>query len=319
MEEKDRIDKLIALKFDISRADADILINNGKVLYNGKTLNKTHLKISEGDLDKVYIDEKDLENLDKLRDELKEELKEENTENKIKENNEKIRSSFNIIYEDENIIVINKPKGLVVYSGVGKESISVVSILKDELNIQLSNMAGDERPGIVHRIDKDTSGIMILAKNNETHEYLKKEFKERRVHKEYISLVRGNIQETKGKIDIPISRSLKDFKKMQAHKDGREAITYFEVLERFEKYTLVKVNIVTGRTHQIRVHFSQIGYPIVGDQKYSNGKNDFNLNSQLLHASVLKFKNFDGKELEFKADMPEEFDNILTKIGKRNR
>lgn len=319
MKNRDRIDKLIAIKFDISRADADILINSGKVSYNGKTLHKTHLKINEEDLDKVFIDEKDLENLDILRDEIRDELKEENGEIKIKENNEKIRNSFNIIYEDENIIVVNKPKGLVVYSGVGKESISVVSILKDELNIKLSNMAGDERPGIVHRIDKDTSGIMVLAKNNETHEYLKEEFKERRVYKEYISLVRGNIQETKGKIDIPISRSLKDYKKMQAHKDGREAITYFEVLERFDKYTLVKVNIVTGRTHQIRVHFSQIGYPIVGDQKYSNGKNDFNLNSQLLHASVLKFKNFDGKELEFKAEIPEEFENILKRIGKRNR
>ena len=314
MQEKERIDKLIAEKYELSRNDASFLIEQGKVYLDKKQIKKTHSKIDISDLNKIKIDKNDIENLEVLK-------QKENIENKDKMNNNDLNEFKNIelpvIYEDENILIIDKPKGLVVYSGVGKEVVSVSNILNKKYS--LSNLNGENRKGIVHRLDKDTSGLLLLAKNNEAHKYFQKLFKMRKIKKEYIALVKGSIQETKGKIDMPIARSKKDFKKMEAIKGGKEAITYFEVLERFQNYTLVKINIETGRTHQIRVHFSKIGYPIVGDKKYSRGKNDFNLDSQALHASGLEFINMSNKKIEVKSDIPKEFENILKILRLNNK
>lgn len=310
MGSKDRIDKLLSNKYNISRQDANLLIESGKIYIGKRQIIKSHSKISLKDLEKIDINKKDLEDLENLKKKKQETiLNEEKTSIEEKKEIDFLKKALQIIYEDEDILIINKPKGLVVYSGVGKEKTTVVSILKEKHT--LSNLYGEERLGIVHRLDKDTSGIMIVAKNNDAHKYYESLFKERKIQKEYIALVKGSIQESKGKIDMPIIRSSKDFKKMEASLKGKEAITYFNVIERFDKYTLVNINIETGRTHQIRVHFSQIAYPIVGDKKYSRGKNDFNINSQLLHAYLLKFTDRNGKKREFKIDIPEEFENIL--------
>lgn len=309
----DRIDKLIANKYNISRSEASLLIKQGKVFLNNNKINKIHTKINIKDLDKININEKDIKNLTYI-DKNKNDILKKDINNKIEQETKNI--DLTTIYEDEDILVINKPKGLVVYSGVGKENISVSSILSKKYS--LSDFNGKERAGIVHRIDKDTSGLLIIAKNNKAHKYYENLFKERKVEKEYIALVRGVIQELKGKIDMPIARSKTDFKKMETIKDGKEAITYFEVINRFKKYTLVKINIETGRTHQIRVHFAKIGYPIVGDKKYSKGKNDFNLDSQLLHASALIFVNTKYKKIKVEVDIPKEFKNILKTIEKNS-
>lgn len=312
MEEKERIDKLISDKYNLSRKETSFLIEEGYVFLDKRNIKKTHFKINIKDFEKININKEEIE---KIKNNLVKNINNRKLNKKAKKEDEKEllketeEIELPIIYEDTDILIINKPKGLVVYSGVGKEYISVSSILSKKYN--LSDLNGKNRAGIVHRLDKDTSGLLIIAKNNKAHKYYEELFKERKIKKEYIALVKGNIQETKGKIDIPIARSKKDFKKMEAIRTGKKAITYFEVLERFKGYTLVKINIETGRTHQIRVHFAKIGYPIVGDKKYSRGKNDFNLNSQLLHASLLEFINTDNEKIKVEVDIPKEFENIL--------
>lgn len=322
-EKRERIDKLIANKFNISRQEATFLIENGKINIGKRRFFKSHSKITLSELDKINLKDEDIEKYileykeyEKLKKDGEHKNKITNNKRNLKDkdenkgkNNEDIHKKLEVIYEDNDILVINKPKDLVVYPGVGKEEISVVSILKEKYH--LSDLYGKERLGIVHRLDKDTSGLLLIAKNNEAHKYYEKLFKERKIEKKYIALVKGVIQETKGKIDMPIARSSKDFKKMEAKLEGKNAVTYFTVIERFKKYTFVEIKLETGRTHQIRVHFSQIGHPIVGDKKYSNGKNEFNINSQLLHAQSLKFINTEKKEIEIKTELPQEFKTVL--------
>lgn len=322
MNETDRIDKLISQKFNISRQEADFLISTSKVYIGKRKILKSHSKISLKELEKMNLSQEDIHKIIKENEDnvnIQEEVNENINDklNKAKKEFDLLKENIEIKYEDEDILVINKPKGLVVYSGVGKEEFTVVNLLKDKY--PLSNLYGDERLGIVHRLDKDTSGLLLIAKNNEAHKYYEKLFKDRLIKKEYIALVRGNIQETKGKIDMPIARSVSDFKKMEASLKGKEAITYFTVVERFKNYTLVKVNIETGRTHQIRVHFSQIAYPIVGDKKYSKGKNDFDVDSQLLHAYLLEFKNMKNEDIKVESEVPKEFDNIIKILRNRNK
>ncbi len=308
----ERIDKLLAQEYNISRQEAVFLIETEKILLGKRKITKTHSKLSLEDFNKINLKKEEALSLLKQKeaDEITKKNEKTNIKSKTKEEEKDLKNiELEILYEDKDILIVNKPKGLVVYSGVGKEDISIVSILKDKYN--LSNLYGEERAGIVHRLDKDTSGLLLVAKNNKSHKYYEALFKKREIEKEYIALVRGNIQENKGKIDMPILRSRSDFKKMEANLKGREAITYFTVLERFKNYTLVSINIETGRTHQIRVHFSQIGYPIVGDKKYSKGKNDFNINSQLLHAISLKFLDVDDNIKDIKSKIPKEFEDIL--------
>ena len=179
----------------------------------------------------------------------------------------------------------------------------------------LSGIGGEIRPGIVHRIDKDTSGLLIIAKNDNAHINISEQIKNHEVKKTYIALIRGNLKENMATIDMPIARSTKDRTKMAVSRDGKKAVTHVKVLERFNGYTLLEVNIETGRTHQIRVHMSQIGYPIVGDMVYSNGKNPFGVEGQMLHSMRLEFKHpVTGKEMKLEAPIPEYFENVLKEL-----
>ena len=183
---------------------------------------------------------------------------------------------------------------------------------------ELSSINGTIRPGIVHRLDKDTSGLLIVAKNDEAHMNMSKQIQERKVTKKYIALVRGVVAEDEATIDLPIARSTKDRKKMAVDPKGRNAVTHFKVLKRYDNYTLLELKIDTGRTHQIRVHMSYIGHPVVGDEVYSNGKNEFGVQGQMLHARYLQFKHpITGKELSLEAPIPEYFEDVLEKLKNR--
>lgn len=179
----------------------------------------------------------------------------------------------------------------------------------------LSGIGGKIRPGIVHRIDKDTSGLVIIAKNDNSHINLSYQIQTRKVKKTYIALVRGNVKEKEATINMPIGRSTKDRKKMAVTKTGKEAITHFKVIKRYNGFTLLEINIETGRTHQIRVHLAEIGYPIVGDMVYSNGRNSFGVEGQMLHAAKLTFKHpKTNQEVTFEAPLPEYFKNVLKQL-----
>lgn len=222
---------------------------------------------------------------------------------------------LDIIYEDDDIIVVNKQKGLVVHPANGNPDGTLVNAIMNICKDSLSGIGGEIRPGIVHRLDKDTSGLIIIAKNDKAHINLSEQIKNREVKKTYIALVRGVISENEATINMPIARSTKDRKKMAVSKDGKNAITHFKVLKRYDKYTLVEVKIETGRTHQIRVHMSHIGYPVVGDVVYSNGKNSFGVIGQMLHAQKLTFKHpITNQELNLEAPLPIYFIEVLNKL-----
>lgn len=222
---------------------------------------------------------------------------------------------LDITYEDDDIIVVNKQKGLVVHPANGNPDGTLVNAIMNICKDSLSGIGGEIRPGIVHRLDKDTSGLIIIAKNDKAHINLSEQIKNREVKKTYIALVRGVISENEATINMPIARSTKDRKKMAVSKDGKNAITQFKVLKRYDKYTLVEVKIETGRTHQIRVHMSHIGYPIVGDTVYSNGKNPFGVIGQMLHSQKLTFKHpITNQELNLEAPLPTYFMEVLSKL-----
>ena len=216
------------------------------------------------------------------------------------------------MYEDNDIIVVNKPKGMVVHPANGNPDGTLVNAIMSICKESLSGIGGEIRPGIVHRLDKNTSGAIIIAKNDKAHIALSDELKNHEIKKTYIALVRGIVKENNATINMPIARSKKDRKKMDVDKNGKEAITHFKVIKRYQDFTLLEINIETGRTHQIRVHLSHIGYPIIGDDVYSNGKNKWNIEGQCLHAKCLDFKHpITGKELHIEAPIPEYFEKIL--------
>ena len=223
---------------------------------------------------------------------------------------------LNVIYEDNDIIVINKPKGMVVHPANGNPDGTLVNAVMNKCKDSLSGIGGEIRPGIVHRLDKDTSGAIIVAKNDKAHIALSEQLKNHEVKKTYLALVRGIIKENEATINMPIARSKKDRKKMDVDKDGKEAITHFKVLGRYKnKYTLLQINLETGRTHQIRVHLSHIGYPIIGDEVYSNGKNEWNVSGQCLHAWKLEFIHpITGKKISLEAEIPEYLKNIIKEL-----
>ncbi len=223
---------------------------------------------------------------------------------------------LDVIYEDNDIIVINKTKGMVVHPANGNPDGTLVNAVMNLCKDSLSGIGGEIRPGIVHRLDKDTSGAIIVAKNDKAHIALSEQLKNHEIKKTYLALVRGIIKENEATINMPIARSKKDRKKMDVDKDGKEAITHFKVLERYKnKYTLLQINLETGRTHQIRVHLSHIGYPIIGDEVYSNGKNEWNVSGQCLHAWKLEFKHpITGKKISLEAEIPEYFKNIIKEL-----
>ena len=221
-----------------------------------------------------------------------------------------------VIYEDKDIIVINKPKGMVVHPANGNPDGTLVNAVMSLCKDSLSGIGGEIRPGIVHRLDKDTSGAIIVAKNDKAHINLSEQLKNHEVKKTYLALVRGIIKENEATINMPIARSKKDRKKMAVDKDGKEAITHFKVLGRYKnKYTLLQINLETGRTHQIRVHLSYIGYPIIGDEVYSNGKNEWNISGQCLHAWRLEFLHpITNKKISLEAEIPEYLRNIIKEL-----
>ena len=295
-EENQRIDSYLSKKSeDNSRMSIQRLIEEEKVLVNGKKT-KSSYKVQEGD--KISIED----------DEPKEILL------KAQE------IPIEIIYEDNDIIVVNKPKGLVVHPANGNPDGTLVNAIMAICKDSLSGIGGEIRPGIVHRIDKDTSGILIIAKNDKAHIQMSEQIKNHEVEKTYIALVKGIVKENEATINMPIGRSTKDRKKMAVIKTGKKAITHFKVIKRYDNYTLLEVKIETGRTHQIRVHLSQIGYPIVGDTTYSNGKNEWNIQGQCLHAKSLKFKHpITGEEMFLEAKLPEYFEDILKGLETRAR
>ncbi len=286
-----RIDSYLAQRQNCSRVTIQRLLEKGNILINGKQV-KPSYKVQEND--EIQIE--------------KEEPKE------VKMKAQKIPIS--ILYEDENMLVVNKPKGMVVHPANGNPdgtlANAVMAICKDSL----SGIGGEIRPGIVHRLDKNTSGVVIIAKNDATHIALSDMLKNHQIEKTYIALVRGIVKENEGTIDMPIARSNSDRKKMAVNRDGKNAITHFKVLERFydEDVTLLEIKIETGRTHQIRVHLSHIGYPVIGDDVYSNGKNRWGIKGQCLHAKSLKFQHpITGKEMYIEAPVPEYLQEIITK------
>ena len=224
---------------------------------------------------------------------------------------------LDVVYEDDDVIVVNKPQGMVVHPADGNRNGTLVNALLYHCKGGLSAINGVIRPGIVHRIDKDTSGLLAAAKNNEAHIKLAKQLKERKAVRKYYALVNGNIKEDGGTVNKPIGRSANDRKKMAVRADGREAITHFKVVERFGNYTLVECILETGRTHQIRVHMASIGHSIVGDKTYGIKKEKFNLNGQLLHAKTIGFVHpSTGEMMTFSSNLPDYFTDVLNKLRK---
>lgn len=291
-----RIDAYMAEKYeDISRVAIQRLIETGKILVNGKKV-KASYKVQVND--KITMEEEKAVEI---------ELKAQDI-------------PVEIIYEDRDIIVVNKPKGMVVHPANGNPDGTLVNAIMSICKDSLSGIGGEIRPGIVHRLDKDTSGILIVAKNDKAHINLSEQIKEHKVKKTYIALVKGIVKENNATINMPIGRSEKDRKKMAVTKKGKEAITHFKVLKRYDKYTLLEINIETGRTHQIRVHLSQIGYPIVGDEVYSKGKNEWNIKGQCLHAKSLDFKHpITNEDMHLEAKIPQYFEKILEELKEREK
>ena len=292
--QKKRLDTYVVEEIkELSRTTVKRLIDEEKILVNGKK-QKTSYKPEIGDLISIDMPEA----------------------HEVKLEAQDI--PVPVIYEDNDIIVVNKPKGMVVHPANGNPDGTLVNAILAMCKDSLSGIGGEIRPGIVHRLDKDTSGLLIVAKNDLAHIKMSKQIQDRKVIKKYVALVKGVISENEATIDLPIARSTKDRKKMAVDPKGKNAVTHFKVLKRYDKYTLLELKIDTGRTHQIRVHMSYIGHPVVGDNVYSNGKNEFGVEGQMLHARYLEFKHpITDKELKLEAQIPEYFQEVLDKLKNR--
>ena len=223
---------------------------------------------------------------------------------------------IDILYEDSDIIVVNKPQGMIVHPASGVYTGTLVNALLSHCS-DLSGINGVMRPGIVHRIDKDTSGILVAAKNDSAHNELAKQLKDHSMTREYTALVEGILKEDRGTVDEPVARHPKDKIKMAVVHGGKRAVTHYEVIKRFKSNTLIKCILETGRTHQIRVHMAYMGHPVVGDPVYGYKKQRFNLNGQLLHAQKLGFIHpSTGKYMEFESEIPDYFKRIIRIIDK---
>ena len=282
-----RIDKYLSENTEFSRELITKMLKENYILVNGKSVKpsyKTKLD-DEVEIDETYIKEQNIN---------------------------PVAIELNIVYEDEDIMVIDKPSGLVVHPGNGNTNNTLVNGLMYYTN-ELSDLGGQKRVGIVHRLDKDTSGLMLVAKTNKAHEILAEDFKNKNIYREYNALIYGVFPSDSAHIDAPIGRSKNNFNKMEVRSDGKAARTNLKVIKRYKEYTLVSLVLETGRTHQIRVHMAYIGYPIYNDPVYVNKKaTEF---GQFLHSKVIRFNHPITKEkLEFTSKLPEYFQEFLDKL-----
>ena len=294
-----RLDKYLSVvNVDLTRSYVQKLLEEKSITVNG-SVQKASYKVREGDV--VFVNTSNIRELEVLPEDI----------------------PLDIVYEDEDIIIVNKQKGMVVHPGNGNYTGTLVNALMYSHKDRLAAINGVLRPGIVHRIDKDTSGIIVVAKNDEALKSLSSLFKEHNITRKYVAIVKGIVEKDNIKIDLPIGRCESDRVKMAVTtKNSKKAVTHIKVLERFIKsnYTLIEATLETGRTHQIRVHMSYIGHPLLGDEVYSKGKNDFSIHGQVLHAKVLGFVHPKTKEyVEYVQEEPEEFKNILEELKNKEK
>ena len=292
-EDNERLDFYVASELnDVSRSYIKKLINEERIFVNDRIKKASYL-VKEGD--RILVNLPEPKRLELTPQDI----------------------PIEIVYEDEHLAVINKPQGMVVHPAPGNYDKTLVNALLYHLDA-LSSINGIIRPGIVHRLDKDTSGLLVVAKSDLAHRGLSDQLKTHSVKREYIALVHFNLKDDMGTINEPIGRDTRDRKKMAVtYKNSKDAITHYKVLKRYSKYTLVSVKLETGRTHQIRVHFSNMNHPVVGDPVYSKINNEFRLDKQLLHSKSLTFVHpISQIEMSFKSDLPNHFKSILEKLEK---
>ena len=292
----ERIDKYLASELsDLTRSYIQKLIKDGDVSVNGKVI-KANYRLSVED--EVIVHIPDLMEPDIVAEDI----------------------PIDIIYEDEDILIVNKPKGMVVHPAAGHYTGTLVNALMYHCGDRLSGINGVLRPGIVHRIDIDTTGSLLVCKNDIAHQKLALQLKDHSITRIYHAIVHGNIKEDEGTVDAPIGRHPVDRKKMAVnYKNGREAVTHYKVLERFGDYTYIACQLETGRTHQIRVHMSSIRHPLLGDKVYGPLKCPFSLQGQTLHAKILGIEHpRTGEYMEFDAPLPEYFTQLLEKLRKNS-
>lgn len=285
----ERIDKALSqMEVSWSRSQIGNWLDEERILVNGVKV-KAKYKVRQGDV--IEVDVPEVEDLEIIPEDL----------------------NLEIIYEDADVLVVNKPRGMVVHPAPGHASGTLVNGLMHHCK-DLSGINGVARPGIVHRIDKDTSGLLMVAKNDVAHEGLVNQLVDKSVTRKYTALVHGHIAHEKGTIDAPIGRDQKDRQKQAVIDKGKNAVTHFQVMERFGEFTLVECRLETGRTHQIRVHMNYIGYPLAGDPKYGP-KKTIDFGGQVLHAGVLGFIHPVTKEyLEFESPIPEDFKQLIEEL-----
>lgn len=278
---------------ELTRSYLQKLIRDGSVLLEGRPA-KAGVKLSQGM--KIELTLPEAKELEILPEDL----------------------PLDILYEDRDVILVNKPKGMVVHPSAGHHTGTLVNALLFHCQGELSGINGILRPGIVHRIDRDTTGVLIACKNDRAHNALAGQLKEHTITRRYRALVCGNLKEDEGTVDAPIGRHPVERKKMAVVRSGgKQAVTHYRVLERFGAYTYIECRLETGRTHQIRVHMASIGHPLLGDEVYGRGKNPFHLEGQTLHAMVLGFVHpSTGEYMEFEAPLPEYFEELLRKLRK---
>ena len=287
-----RLDAFIAGETSFSRNAVQRLIDGGFVMLGGK-IPQTKTKVRAGD--EVLIDPPEPAPVDIVPQDI----------------------PLDIIYQDADIAVINKPKGMVVHPAAGNPDGTIVNAIMYHIK-DLSGIGGEVRPGIVHRIDRMTSGLLVIAKNDAAHNFLAEELKTHAVSRVYYCLCEGNFREDSGTVNAPIGRSRTDRKKMAVVEDGRSAVTHFNVLERFGSMTFLRVELETGRTHQIRVHMSYIKHPIVGDEVYGHARNNLGITGQALHAGELRLTHpVTGERMIFTAPLPEEFKEALRRLRRK--
>lgn len=289
--EHTRIDLFLKEKLELSRSYIQKIINEKSVTINSKEINKNY-KLRQNDIIEVVIDEPKEINI-------------------LAEN-----IPLNIIYEDSDLIIINKPQGMVVHPASGHYKKTLVNALMYHCKDELSGINGVLRPGIVHRIDKDTSGALIVAKNDKAHKHLAIQLAEHTIKREYYAIIKNSLKNDTGTVDEPIGRHPVDRKKMAVtHKNSKRAVTHYTMIQKFNKYSLIKLKLETGRTHQIRVHMAYINRPIIGDIVYGDKNQPFKLNGQMLHSKTIGFIHpTSQKYLEFDTELPPHFQNIIDKI-----